>query len=245
MPRHPPQPNKSARRNQKQLTSTQNQLRTTIHTGWQSRPSTYNKETTNFAITRHSTDNYTIKPKELKRRPDVNNVKPVRQNNTMPELPNDDEQPSPPKPNNLPKKPIYENRQLSATLQLNKKDRMLYVPLQFRAYENVGLLDTGAIQSALSKAELCRILSAHPAALLEELPAPELRVQIANGNIVPVRKQVLLRFFIGGKVLEETFMVLPTSGNVLIGMSFCKRYAVTLDLANNIDKFPDITLQLR
>ena len=34
-------------------------------------------------------------------------------------------------------------------------------------------------------------------------------------------------------------------GNVLIGMSFIKKDSVTLDLANNIVKFPDITLQLR
>ena len=237
MPRHPTQPNKSARPNQKQPTSTQNQLKTTNHTGWQSRPSTYTKETTNFVITSHSTDNYTIKPKELKRRPEVNNIKPVRQNNTMPELPNDDEQPSPPKPNNLPKKPKYEIRKLSATLQLNKKDRMLYVSLQFRAYENFGHLDTCAIQSALTEAELRCILSVHPVALLQELLAPEFKVQIANGNIVPVRKQVLLQFFIGGKVFEETFMVLPTMGNVLIGMSFFKKHSVTLDLANNIVKF--------
>ena len=122
---------------------------------------------------------------------------------------------------------------------------MLYVPLQFREYENFGLLDTGAIQSALSEAELRRILTAHPAALLQELPAPEFKVQIANGNIVPVRKQVLLRFFIEGKIFEETFMVLPTMGNILIGMSFFKKYSVTLDLANNIVKFPDITLQFQ
>ena len=245
MPRHPLQPNKSARHNQKEPTSTQNPLKTTNHTGWQSRPSTYTEETTNFVITRHSTDNYTIKPKELERRPEVNNIKPVCQNNTMPELPNDDEQPSLPKPNNVPKKPKYEIRQHSATLQLNKKDMMLYVPLHFRAYENFGLIDTGAIQSALSEAELRRILSAHPGALLQELPAPEFKVQTANGNIETVRKQVLLRFFIGGKVFEETFMVLPTMGNVFIEMSFFKKYSVTLDLANNIVKFPDITLQLR
>ena len=122
---------------------------------------------------------------------------------------------------------------------------MLYVPLQFRAYGNQGLLDTGAIQSAMSENELRRILQAHPAAQLEEYPAPDFKVQIANGSIVPVRKQVLLRFFIGGKVFEETFMILPTMGNILIGMSFFKKYSVTLDLANNIVRFPEITLQLR
>ena len=100
---------------------------------------------------------------------------------------------------------------------------MLYVPLQFRAYENQGLLDTGAIKSAMSENELRRILQAHPAAQLEEYPAPDFKVQIANGSIVPVRKQVLLRFFIGGKVFEETFMISPTMGNTLIGMSFFKK----------------------
>ena len=134
---------------------------------------------------------------------------------------------------------------LTATLQLDKRNKMLYVPLQFRAYENQGLLDTGAIQSAMSENELRRILQAHPAAQLEEYPAPDFKVQIANGSIVPVRKQVLLRFFIGGKVFEETFMILPTMGNILIGMSFFKKYSVTLDLANNIVRFPEITLQLR
>ena len=55
-------------------------------------------------------------------------------------------------------------RPLSATLQLDKRNKMLYVPLQFRAYENQGLLDTGAIQSAMSDNELRRILQAYPAA---------------------------------------------------------------------------------
>ena len=181
----------------------------------------------------------------MNRSTEANHIQPMRHDDTPPKRPNDDKQTTSSKTHNPRKRPQYEIRQLSATLQLNRKDKMLYVPLQFRAYENFGLLDTGAIQSALSEAELRRILSAHPAALLQELPAPEFKVQIANGSIVPVRKQVLLRFFIGGKVFEETFMVLPTMGNVLIGMSFFRKYSVTLDLANNIVKFPDITLQLR
>ena len=39
-------------------------------------------------------------------------------------------------------------------------------------------------------------------------------------------------------------MVLLTMGTVFIGMSFFKKYSVTLDLTNNIVNFPDITLQL-
>ena len=40
-------------------------------------------------------------------------------------------------------------------------------------------------------------------------------------------------------------MILPSMGNILIGMSFFEKYSVTLDLANNIVKFPEITLQLK
>ena len=98
MPRHHPQPNKSARHNQKQP-STQNQLKTINHTRWQSRISTCTNETTNFVITRYSIDAYTIKPKELKRRPEVNNAKSVQQSNTTTELPNAVDQPTRPKPN--------------------------------------------------------------------------------------------------------------------------------------------------
>ena len=59
---------------------------------------------------------------------------------------------------------------LSPTLHLNKKDKMLYVPLQFDKYENSALLNTGAIQSAMSEAELRKITTAHPEAILQELP---------------------------------------------------------------------------
>ena len=59
----------------------------------------------------------------------------------------------------------------------------------------------------MSENDLRRILQAHPAAQLEEYPAPDIKIQIANGSIVPVRKQVLLRFFIGGNMFEETFLI--------------------------------------
>ena len=62
---------------------------------------------------------------------------------------------------------------LSPTSHINKKVKMLYVPLQFDKYENHALLDTGAIQSAMSEAELRKITTAHPEAILQELtPLP-------------------------------------------------------------------------
>ena len=73
---------------------------------------------------------------------------------------------------------------LSPTLHLNKKDKMLYVPLQFDKYENHALLDTGAIQSAMSEAELRKITTAHPEAILQELP-PEFQNSNSKRELSP------------------------------------------------------------
>ena len=126
----------------------------------------------------------------------------------------------------------------SPTLRLNKKDKMLYVPFQFNIYKNQGLLDTGAVQSALSETELRKITAAHPEAVIDELPPPKVKVQIANCNFVPIRKQVLLRFFIAGNVFEEVFLVLPTMGTILIGISFFEKQSVNLDIKNHLVNFP-------
>ena len=177
------------------------------------------------------------KPPKPLRREDANPARTENPRRKPGELNNNTKRGNSLKPTNI--------RPLSATLQLDRRHKMLYVPLQFREYENEGLLDTGAIQSAMSENELRRILQAHPAAQLEEYPAPDFKVQIPHRKHCPVREQILLRFFIGGKILKETFMILPTMGNILIGMSFFKKYSVTLDLANNIVRFPEITLQLK
>ena len=124
---------------------------------------------------------------------------------------------------------------------------MLFVPLQFNNYENQGLLDTGAVQSALSEAELRKITAAHPEAVLDELKPPNFKVQIANDIFVPIRKQVILRFFIAGKEFEEVFLVLPTMGTTLIGMSCFEKYSVNLDIKNHLVHFPNhmMSMQVR
>ena len=130
---------------------------------------------------------------------------------------------------------------------MNKKDKILYVPLQFDKYENHALIDTAAIQSAMSEAELRKIITAYPEAILQELHPPNFKIQIANGNLVPVRKQVLLRFHIAGKVFEEKFLILPTMGTILIGMSIFEKYSVNLDIKNHLVHLPNhmMSMQVR
>ena len=145
------------------------------------------------------------------------------QNNNLIDITNGAKQPTSQKPNNSPKRTNYAILQLSATLQLNKKDRMLYVSIQFREYEIFGVLDTGAIQSALSEAEL------KPSC--PGVQSPNLQRQHHASE--KTRFATFLHWQ-GGKISEETLMFLLTIGNVLIGMSFFKKYSVTLKLAKII-----------
>ena len=61
-------------------------------------------------------------------------------------------------------------------------------------YEANTLLDTGAVQSAMSVSELRKVINAHSEVALREIPAPESKLQIANGNLVKDLKHVFLRF---------------------------------------------------
>ena len=80
---------------------------------------------------------------------------------------------------------------------------MLYAPLLFKNYETTYYWTLQ--QSVMSKIELRKIQTADSEALLEELPAPEFKIQIENGALATVRKQVLTRFSITSRVFEETF----------------------------------------
>ena len=126
----------------------------------------------------------------------------------------------------------------TTTIWLNKSDRMLFIRLRFNQYRNSVLLATGAIQSALSEKDLSRIVASHPCALLDEYPASDYSIRIPKGNIVPVRKQSLVNFFLAGRIVLEQSLLLPTMGIILIGMPFFKKYFVTLDLENNLVHFP-------
>ena len=68
-------------------------------------------------------------------------------------------------------------RLLTATIQVNRPARTIYVPLRFAHYEKQALLDTNAIQSAMSGTGVPKSLTTLPMALIKETPAPDSKVQ--------------------------------------------------------------------
>ena len=73
---------------------------------------------------------------------------------------------------------------LSFTLQFYKKQKMLKFRLRFMTYGTNALLDSGAVQSEMSKSELREVTAVHLETVQRELPAPMLKNLIANVNLV-------------------------------------------------------------
>ena len=82
------------------------------------------------------TDNYTIRTKTKQNGTDVKQSETTPVNSPPTEKTPEDNKPHKLKARKAPKTKLYDVRELSAALQLNKKDRMLYVPFQFHGNEN-------------------------------------------------------------------------------------------------------------
>ena len=72
---------------------------------------------------------------------------------------------------------------LSTNLGLKYKKRMLYFPMDFGELTIDGLIDTGALSSAIPEADLRKIRLLAPQPIVKEGPAPTFQIMVANGQL--------------------------------------------------------------
>ena len=72
---------------------------------------------------------------------------------------------------------------LSTNLPLENKRKMLYFPMDFGELNIDGLIDTGALSSAIPEADLRKIRLLAPHTILNEGPPPEFQIMVANGQL--------------------------------------------------------------
>ena len=72
---------------------------------------------------------------------------------------------------------------LTTNLGLKYKRRMLYFPMDFGELTLDGLVDTGALSSAIPEADLRRIRLVAPQSIIKEGPAPNFQIMVANGQL--------------------------------------------------------------
>ena len=93
-----------------------------------------------------------------------------------------------------------------------------------------GLIDTGALSSAIPEADLRKIRLLAPHTILNEGPPPEFKIMVANGQLEAPIETVELHFEVGDITFREKFIVMTNLTSPLIGLLFLQRNSTILDM---------------
>ena len=134
---------------------------------------------------------------------------------------------------------------LSTNLTLKSKRHMYYVPMDFEKLTLDGLIDTGALKSAISEQDLNKIKLLAPEAITDTGPAPNFQIMVANGQLETPIGTVCLTFEVADFMFKENFIVMKILPNPLIGLCFLKRNNAIFDIRQGILTFPHLSMQLK
>ena len=108
-----------------------------------------------------------------------------------------------------------------------------------------GLVDTGALSSAIPEADLRKIRLLAPQSIIKESPAPNFQIMVANGQLENPKSTVELKFEVGDIEFHEIFIVMEKLTSPLIGLSFLQRNNTILDMRQGVLNFPFFSMQLK
>ena len=74
-------------------------------------------------------------------------------------------------------------RPLSTKINIKCKKRMLYFPMDFGELTIDGLIDTGALSSAIPEMDLRKIRLLSPQSVIRERSPPNFQIMVANGQL--------------------------------------------------------------
>ena len=115
---------------------------------------------------------------------------------------------------------------------------MLYFPMDFGELTIDGLIDTGALSSAIPQADLRKIRLLAPNAIVKEGPPPTFQIMAANGQLENPIATVELIFEVGEIEFNEIFIVMGNLTNPLIELIFLQRNRTILNMRQRILNCP-------
>ena len=134
---------------------------------------------------------------------------------------------------------------LSTSINLKCKKRMLYFPMDFGELTIDGLIDTGALSSAIPEMDLRKIRLLSPKSVIREGPPPNFQIMVANGQLETPKSTIELRFEVGDIEFHEIFIVMENLTGPIIGLMFLQRNHTVLDMRQGILNFPFFSMQLK
>ena len=134
---------------------------------------------------------------------------------------------------------------ISTSLTLKRKRHMYYIPMDFEKLTLDGLIDTGALTSAISEQGLNKIKLLANEAIKETGPPPIFQIMVAIGQLEVPIGTVLLEFEVADFILKENFIIMKNLQNPLIGLCFLRRNNAIFDVNQGISTFPYLSMQLK
>ena len=134
---------------------------------------------------------------------------------------------------------------MSTSLTLKRKRHMYYMPMDFEKLTLDGLIDTGALTSAISEQDLNKIKLIANEAIKDSGPPPNFQIMVANGQLEVPIGTVLLEFEVADFMLRENFIIMRNLPNPLIGLCFLRRNNAVFDVTQGILTFPYLSMQLK
>ena len=134
---------------------------------------------------------------------------------------------------------------LSTNINLKCKKRMLYFPMDFGELTIDGLIDTGALSSAIPEMDLRKIRLLSPQSVIREGPPPNFQIMVANGQLETPKSTIELKFEVGDIEFHEIFIAMEHLTGPIIGLMFLQRNHTVLDMRQGILNFPFFSMQLK
>ena len=116
--------------------------------------------------------------------------------------------------------------------------------MDFGEFTIDGLVDTGALSSAIPIADLNKIRLMTPKSILDEGEPPNFHIIVANGGIEHPTGTVLLHFEVGDLEFKEWFIIMKNLTNPIIGLAFLQRNNTVLDMRQAVLNFPFFSMRL-
>ena len=97
---------------------------------------------------------------------------------------------------------------LSTNINLKCKKHMLCFPMDFGQLTIDGLIDTGALSSAIPEMDLRKIRLLSPQSVIWEGQPPNFQIMVANGQLETPESTIELKFEVGDIEIHEMFIVI-------------------------------------
>ena len=135
---------------------------------------------------------------------------------------------------------------LTSTVELKRKQEMLYVSLNFENNLTVdALVDSEALVSAIAQDDLDTIKQKAPNNIRKIDDPPNFQIQVASGQLEKPLSTATLKFEIGDKSFADHFVVMKKLTGPISGLHFMRNNSVVIDTKHGLIRFPHLTMPVK